>query len=182
MYAFIPYLSFSLVSCMHLVVVCYFILVVVCYFIWWDYIEFVFGILNISLMTWLKEFGAFPLFTQIMSNNHFSIYIQSLTHLLYGLSESFTIRIGIFPIRVTDYRYKLIFLHGSTCWLGDQASPTIQLDKLSSLAQLSKSKLEIIGGTWLMCFSYWPFAVCLMDKSDAASTMTITKLHWSMIV
>jgi hypothetical protein len=40
----------------------------------------------------------------------FFISIQHLIHLFGSLSEFFTIRIGIFPIRITDYRYKLVFL------------------------------------------------------------------------
>ncbi len=63
----------------------------------------------------------------------------------------FTIRIGISPIQITDYRYKLVILHGSTCWLGDAISPTIQLDKLSSLTRLTELRLGTIGGTWLRC-------------------------------
>ncbi len=87
--------------------------------------------------------------------NYFSISILSLTHLFYGLSVVFTIRIGIHPIRITDYRYKLICLHGSTYWLGDSFPPTVQLEKISSLTRLTELKLEAIGRAWLHDFSYW---------------------------
>ena len=58
----------------------------------------------------LLEYESFSFVFEECVIIHFSISIRSLTHLLYGLSEFFTIRIGIFPIRITDYRYKLIFL------------------------------------------------------------------------
>jgi hypothetical protein len=153
----------------------------------------------------LLEYESFSFVFEECVIIHFSISIRSLTHLLYGLSEFFTIRIGIFPIRITDYRYKLIFLHGSTCWLGDSTSPTIQLDELSSLTCLSWSqgRLEERDGYFSPIGSP---RLRLMDKSDAASrywstvrpmacfwdlhvdnaicasTMTRTTLYWSMIV
>jgi hypothetical protein len=93
----------------------------------------------------LLEYERFSFVFEECVINYFSISILSLTHLFYGLSVVFTIRIGIHPIRITDYRYKLIFLHGSTCWLGDSFSPAIQLEKLSSLTRLTELKLEAIG-------------------------------------
>ncbi len=57
------------------------------------------------------EFGSFSFMFGECIINHFSISILFFTHLLCGLSEFFTIRVGISPIRITDYRYKLLFLH-----------------------------------------------------------------------
>jgi hypothetical protein len=96
---------------------------------------------------------SFSSLTQLVSNNHFSIFHLNLICLTsVGLP---TIRTGILPIRMTDYRYLVIFLHGSTCWLGYDLVPIIQLEKLSSQTRLTKLRLETIGGTWLKCFSYW---------------------------
>ncbi len=103
----------------------------------------------------LLEYESFSFVFEECVINYFSISILSFTHLFYGLGELFTIRIGIYPIRITDYRYKLIFLHGSTCWLGDSFSHAIQLEKLSSLTRLTELKLEAIGWAWLHGFSYW---------------------------
>ena len=53
--------------------------------------------------------GAFLPVTQFMSNNHFSI---SYLDLICLTSVGFlTIRTGILPVRMTDYRYLVIFLH-----------------------------------------------------------------------
>ena len=102
-------------------------------------------------MSW--SWRSFSSLTQLVSNNHFSISQLSLICLTsVGLP---TIRTGILPIRMTDYRYLVIFLHGSTCWLGYDLVPIIQLEKLSSQTRLTKLRLETIGGTWLKCFSYW---------------------------
>ena len=63
--------------------------------------------------------GAFLPVTQFMSNNHFSISHLSLICLTsVGIP---TIRTGILPNRMTDYRYLVIFLHGSTCLLAINA-------------------------------------------------------------
>jgi hypothetical protein len=102
------------------------------------------------------EFESFSFMFEECIINHFSISILLFTHLLCGLSEFSTIRIGIALIRITDYRYKLLFLHGGTYWLGDAVSLNIQLEKLSSLTRLTELKLEVIGGTCLQFFSHWP--------------------------
>ena len=73
-----------------------------------------------------------------------------------GLS---TIRTGILPIRMTDYRYLVIFLHGSTCWLGNELVPDIQLEKLSIPTRRTMLRCEVIGRTWLRYFPHWLSAI-----------------------
>ena len=110
----------------------------------------------------------FPPLTRFMSNNHFSI---SYLDLICLTSVGFlTIRTGILPVRMTDYRYLVIFLHGSTCWLGYDLVPIIQLEKLSSQTRLTTLHLKVIGGNIVRYFSHWLVAICPMDIGDATST------------
>ena len=60
---------------------------------------------------------------------------------------------------MTDYRYIAIFLHGSTCWLGNELVPDIQLDKISSPTRRTMLRCEIIGGTRLRWFPHWSPAI-----------------------
>jgi hypothetical protein len=55
-------------------------------------------------------------FSFTLINNHFSIFQLNLI-CLTSVSLP-TIRTGILPIWMTDYRYLVIFLHGSTCLVG----------------------------------------------------------------
>ena len=108
------------------------------------------------------------LFLLTLYNNYFSISQLSLICLTsVGLP---TIRTGILPIRMTDYRYLVIFLHGSTCWLGYDLVPIIQLEKLSSQTRLTTLHLKVIGGNIVRYFSHWLVAICPMDIGDATST------------
>ncbi len=49
------------------------------------------------------------------------IYLFLLRFLLKTSDGLPTIRTGTLPIRMTDYRYLVIFLHGSTCLLAINA-------------------------------------------------------------
>ena len=117
-------------------------------------------------MSW--SWRSFSSLTQLVSNNHFSIFHLNLICLTsVGLP---TIRTGTLPIRMTDYRYLVIFLHGSTCWLGYDLVPIIQLEKLSSQTRLTTLHLKVIGGNIVRYFSHWLVAICPMDIGDATST------------
>ena len=117
-------------------------------------------------MSW--SWRSFFSLIQLVSNNHFSIFHLNLICLTsVGLP---TIRTGTLPIRMTDYRYLVIFLHGSTCWLGYDFVPIIQLEKLSSHTRLTMLHLKVIGGNIVRYFSHWLVAICPMDIGDATST------------
>jgi hypothetical protein len=73
---------------------------------------------------------------------HFCIYNQSVI-----VPEwFFTVGPGQLPVPITNYWYWLIFLHGSTCWLGDSVVPNIQLEKLSGRDAATWLRREAIGG------------------------------------
>ena len=122
---------------------------------------------NVGLFpTWLKWclIITFIFLTWLISIRWLACVIFALSWLVHpncddrvpalaiSLSANFAVRTGTLPIRITDYRYKLLFLHGSTCWLGNKLVPNIQLEKLSSPTRLKMLKCGAIGGNMNVVF------------------------------
>ena len=100
---------------------------------------------------------------------HFSISNLSLIHLSMVWVNSSTIRIGIFPIRITDYRYKLIFLQVA---LADWVK---QFHLLSNWTNFPVWRGWLSWGWRSLEEHDWGFSpiglprFCSMDKGDVAS-------------